>query len=244
VRQLDGIWWSEAGDGPAVVVPQLNVDWSGMELSALTDRLRVVVVAPRGFGPSVRPGSYPESWYVDDIHRLLEHLGIGRYATFGYSMNGAMAARLAVGNPRVTAVACGGFPLTADLTGMADRARQRNLVARQDQEAWAEVTTVYDPEAAVAFWDDVSRLPHAALAEVECPVRAWWGEHDAVLSSLTSPEELARDLASRGVEHDVVPGLDHNGMLERLDLVLPTIASWLADRSSRVPRPRPCAGSV
>ena len=41
-------------------------------------------------------------------------------------MNGAMAARLAVGNPRVTAVACGGFPLTADLTGMAERARGRN----------------------------------------------------------------------------------------------------------------------
>ena len=50
----------------------------------------------------------------------------------------------------------------------------------------------HDPEAAVAFSDDVGRLPHAALAEVDCPLRAWWGEEDAVLSSLMSPDELAR----------------------------------------------------
>jgi len=80
-------------------------------------------------------------------------------------------------------------------------------------------------------------LPHAALAEVDCPIRAWWGERDAVLSSLLSPDELERDLASRGVEYNVMPGLDHTGMLDRLDLILPTIASWLADQSSREPRP-------
>src|SRR3954447_389620 len=89
----------------------------------------------------------------------------------------------------------------------------------------------HDPVAVVAFWDDVGRLPPAALAEAECPVRAWWGERDAVLSSLVSADELERDLASRGVEYNIIPGLDHTGMLERLDLILPTIASWLADQS-------------
>ncbi len=232
MAKLDGIWWSTEGDGPAVVVPRLNVDWSEIDLSALTDRFRVVIVAPRGFGPSTRPGSYHGMRFVADIRRVLDHVGIWQYATFGYSMNGAMAARLAVGNPRVTAVACGGFPLTADLTGMAQRARERNVVARQDPETWTEMVAAYDPEATVAFWDDVGRLPHAALAKVDCPVRAWWGERDAVLSSLLSPDDLGRDLASHGVEYHSVPGLDHTGMLDRLDLVLPTIASWLADQSS------------
>jgi pimeloyl-ACP methyl ester carboxylesterase len=234
VGELDGIWWSEAGDGPAVVVPRLNVDWSGMDLSALTDRFRTVIVAPQGFGPSARPGAYQGSRFVTDIRRVLDHLGIGRYATFGYSMNGAMAARLAVGSPRVTAVACGGFPLTADLTDMAPRARRRNEDARQDPEAWTELVAAHDPEAVVAFWDDVGRLAHGALAEVECPVRAWWGERDAVLSSLVSPGELERDLASRGVDYNIIPGLDHAGMLERIDLILPTIASWLADQARRL----------
>ena len=234
MAHLDGIWWSEAGDGPAVVVvPRLNVDWTEMNLTALTDRFRMVTVAPQGFGPSARPGSYHGTRFVADIRRVLDHLEIGRFATFGYSMNGAMAARLAVGSTRVTAVACGGFPLTANLTDMAERARGRNAVARQDPENWTELMAAYDPEAAVAFWDDVGRLPHAALTEVECPVRAWWGERDAVLSSLLSHDELGRTLASRGVEYDVIPGLDHTGMLDRLDLILPTIASWLADQSSR-----------
>ncbi|MDX6327178.1 MAG: hypothetical protein QOK15_3532 [Nocardioidaceae bacterium] len=233
--EIDGIWWSEAGGGPAVVVPWLNVDWSDTDLSALTDQFRVLIVAPRGFGPSVRPGSYQGTRFVDDILRVLDHLEIGRYATFGYSMNGAMAARLAVGNPHVTAVACGGFPLTADLTGMGERARQRNAAARGDPESWAELVAAYEPGAAVAFWDDISGLPHAALAEVGCPIRAWWGERDAVVGSLLAPEELARDLASHGVEYDVVPGLDHTEALERLGLILPTIASWLAERT---PPPR------
>src|SRR4051794_31835622 len=197
-----------------------------MHLSALTDRFRVVMVAPQGFGPSARPGCYSGARFVDDIRGVLDHLKIGHYATFGYSMNGAMAARLAVGNPRVTAVACGGFPLTADLTDMAERARGRNAAAREDPDTWTELMAAYDPEAAVAFWDDVGRLPQAALAEVSCPVRAWWGEEDAVLSSLASPDDLGRDLASRGIEYDIVPGLDHTAMLERLDLIFPTIAIW------------------
>ena len=233
MAELEGIWWSAAGDGPTVVVPRLNIDWNEIDLSALSDRLQVVIVAPRGFGPSARPGSYDGKGFVSDVGRILDHLEIESYSTFGYSMNGVMAARLAVGNPRVTAVACGGFPLTADLTGMAERARARNAVARQDPNTWAEVIDAYDPAAAIAFWDEVGRLPQAALAEVACPMRAWWGERDAVLSSLLSPDELERDLEARGVGYHVVPGLDHDEMLARIDLVLPIIGSWLADQSGQ-----------
>jgi pimeloyl-ACP methyl ester carboxylesterase len=235
VAHLDGIWWSEEGAGSAVVVPSLNLGWTEMDLSSLIDQFRVVMVAPRGFGSSARPGSYDGARLVEDIRRVVDHLGIGRHATFGYSMNGAMAARHAVGDPRVTAVACGGFPLTADLTGMPGRARRRNAAARRDPDTWAELVATYDPDAAVAFWDDIGQLAPGALASVGCPVRAWWGEQDEVLSSLMSPDELGRDLASLGVAYDVVPGLDHTATLDRLDLVLPSIASWLADRSGPEP---------
>jgi pimeloyl-ACP methyl ester carboxylesterase len=230
MAELEGIWWSTAGDGPVVVLPRLNVDWTPANLSALTARFRAVVVAPRGFGPSARPGSYSGTGFVRDVEQVLDHLGIALYATFGYSMNGAMAARLAVGNPRVTAVACGGFPLTADLTRMADRARARNADAGRDRRTWAELVAALDPAAAVAFWDDLGRLPQAALAEVACPVKVWWGELDDVLSSLQPPDELERHLASRHIEYDIVPGRDHDGLLDRLDLVLPGVSSWLAER--------------
>jgi len=214
-----------------VVLPRLNVDWTSVDVSALTARFQVVIVAPRGFGPSTRPGSYSDAGFVRDVERVLDHLAIASYATFGYSMSGAMAARLAVGNPRVTAVACGGFPLTADLTGMAHRARARHTDARRDARTWAELVGALDPAAAVAFWDDIGRLPRAALVEVACPVKVWWGELDDVLSSLQPPDELERDLASHDIQYAIVPGRDHTGLLDRLDLVLPIVASWLAERS-------------
>jgi pimeloyl-ACP methyl ester carboxylesterase len=226
---LDGVWWSAAGKGPALVVPWLNVNWTEIDLSPLTDEFRVVIVAPRGFGPSARPGSYDGPGFIADVGLVLDRLRIGCYATFGYSMSGVMAARLAVGSPRVTAMACGGFPLTADLSGMGQRARRRNADAHQEPTNWNELVAAYDPEAAVAFWDDVSFMPRAALADIDCPMRVWWGEQDTILSSLCTPDELRHDLETRGVQYDVVPGLDHDEMLDRLDLVLPTIATWLAE---------------
>src|ERR1700710_246773 len=115
MTELDGIWFSAEGSGSAVLVPQLNVNWAAQDLSALYNRFRVVVVAPRGFAASARPGRYDGATFVADCERVLDHLGIDSTAAFGYSMNGVMAARLALGSSRVTAFVCGGFPLTLDL---------------------------------------------------------------------------------------------------------------------------------
>ncbi|MBC9225252.1 alpha/beta fold hydrolase [Aeromicrobium sp. 636] len=231
MAELDGIWWTATGDGPAIVVPRLNIDWNTVDLSALTDRFRVVTVAPRGFGPSSRPGRYDMDGFVGDVERVVDHVGIDSYATFGYSMNGVMAARLALNSLRVTAVACGGFPLTADLSGMGERARARNDDARRDPDAWADVLATYDPIAAVVFWDEVASLPLAALADLGRPLHAWWGADDTLVASLLSPAEFRRDLDARQIPYAVVPGLDHDAMLRRLDLVLPSIADWFAASS-------------
>ena len=228
MAEVDGIWFSESGAGHVVVVPRLNIDWAQVDLTALN--ARVVIVAPRGFGPSARPGAYDGAGFVADVERVLDGLGIEEYAAFGYSMNGVMAARLAIDNPRVTAVAIGGFPLTADLSHMGARARGRNDAAREDPETWAEVTEAYDPAAAEAFWDDIAALPRGALAALNCPTIAWWGDQDAVLGSLMSSVDLARDLEERGIERDVLPGLDHDTALASLPKHLPRVAEWLAAR--------------
>lgn len=224
---LDGICWRATGQGPAVVVPRLNVDWTQVDLTALEALLTVVVVSPRGFGPSERPGGYSGARFLADVERVLDHLGVMEYVALGYSMSGVMAARLAVGNPRVRAVACGGFPLTADLGAMGERAHRRNAAARTDAAAWAEVTATYDAGAAEAFWDDVASLPPAALVDLACPIRCWWGAEDLVLGSLADPAVLAADLSGRGIPYDVLPGLDHDAALDRLDLMLPRLADWL-----------------
>jgi len=151
VTVLDKIHWRSTGAGPAVVVPQLNIDRTQIDLAALEARFTVVVVSPRGFGLSERPGGYSGARFLADVARVLNHLAVLEYAAFGYFMSGVMAARLAVGKPRVWAVACGDFTLTADRRGMGERARLRQAAVRADAAAWAELTTTYDPSAAVAF---------------------------------------------------------------------------------------------
>lgn len=190
VTVLDTICWRATGAGPAVVVPRLNVDWTQVDLAALEARFTVVVVSPRGFGPSERPGGYSGAGFLADVARVLDHLGVVEYAA-------------------------------------GEQARRRHAAARADAAAWAEVTTTYDPAAAVAFWDDVASLPRAALVDLACPIRCWWGAEDLVLGSLADPAELAADFAERGIPYDVLPGLDHEAALDRLDLVLPRIADWL-----------------
>ena len=64
-------------------------------------------------------GGYSAKQITGDIERVLDHLDIGSYAAFGYSLNGAVASSLALGNPRVKAVVCGGFPTAGSYAGVA-----------------------------------------------------------------------------------------------------------------------------
>jgi len=83
VTVLDTIHWRSTGAGPAVVVPRLNIDWTQVDLAALEARFTVVVISPRGFGPSERPGGYSGARFVADLAQVLDHLGVAEYAAFG-----------------------------------------------------------------------------------------------------------------------------------------------------------------
>ncbi|MEP6815776.1 MAG: alpha/beta hydrolase [Marmoricola sp.] len=231
---LDGVAYSVAGDGPAIVVPQCNVDWSASDLTPLSSRYTVVTVAPRGFSPSARPGSYSGPGMVGDVEQVLNHLGIEGYLTFGYSMNGAMAARLGVDNERVRAVVCGGFPTTGSYDALADRMRGWLDRARDDQAAWSEVVATYDPAAAVAFYEDLGRLEPGALVDrLACPVWQWWGSADERFEELGGLDQHRQGLEERGLPFDVLAGLDHMGALDRIDLALPGALAWLTELDLR-----------
>jgi pimeloyl-ACP methyl ester carboxylesterase len=115
------ITYHRHGAGPVVVVPECNVEWSAYELQPLLERFTIVAVSPRGFMGSGRlaAGGYSAKQITGDIERVLDHLDIGSYAAFGYSLNGAVASSLALGNPRVKAVVCGGFPTAGSYAGVA-----------------------------------------------------------------------------------------------------------------------------
>ena len=228
MRELDGIAFSVAGSGSGLVVPQCNVDWSEIDLTPLSDRFTVVIVSPRGFAPSARLGGYSGAGMVADVERVLDHLGVEGYVSFGYSMNGALASRLAIDNPRVLAVVCGGFPTTGDYSGLPDRMRGLIEQARSDPKAWDEFVTTHDPAAVLAFYDDLATLaPGTLVDQLACPVHSWWGGADERLEELGGRAAHLHGLADRGLHVEVLPGLDHTGALERIELALPGVLDWL-----------------
>ncbi|MEO7235048.1 MAG: alpha/beta fold hydrolase, partial [Lapillicoccus sp.] len=177
---LDGVptTFHRSGSGPVVVVPALNLEWSDYPLEPLLERFTVVTVSPRGFLGSGRlaDAAYSGEQVTSDIRRVLDHLDVETYAALGYSLNGAVASSLALGNPQVSAVVCGGFPTAASYAGLAASRRQQLAERRSDPVAWAATLEALDPAALLAFWEFVDALPSGRLATGPvCPVWSWWG---------------------------------------------------------------------
>jgi len=102
VLHLDGldIHYVDKGQGPAVVLIHglggclYNFRYN---ISALSERLRVVALDLKGFGYSDRPpdADYSQTAQAELVAGFMERLGVGRAAVLGHSLGGAIALRLA-----------------------------------------------------------------------------------------------------------------------------------------------------
>jgi 3-oxoadipate enol-lactonase len=81
----------DQGDGPAVLLihafPLNNTMWAS-QMSALSARFRVIAPDIRGFGESQPPSPWTMHEMADDLHQLLDALGISDVAVVGVSMGG------------------------------------------------------------------------------------------------------------------------------------------------------------
>jgi len=76
-------------------------DWM-FQIPLLSRNRQVVVMDHRGHGSSEAPSSadaYSISAFADDVHALLEYLGITKCCLVGHSMGGFMALQLALDHP-------------------------------------------------------------------------------------------------------------------------------------------------
>ena len=105
------------GSGPGLVIPMLNFPWLALTyVDEFAKHFTVVVASPRGYGESTRlpAGAHVVSDLRGDLIAVCDHIGLDRFAMFGYSFSAAVSAWLAVGTERAAAVAAGGFPLLGD----------------------------------------------------------------------------------------------------------------------------------
>lgn len=109
------IHYIERGQGEPVLLihgfgANLNVNWAGM-MAPLAKDYRVIALDNRGHGKSDRPiesGAYGIKM-VDDIVRLMDHLGIQKAHVVGYSMGAFITGKFLSEHPdRVISATLGG----------------------------------------------------------------------------------------------------------------------------------------
>jgi pimeloyl-ACP methyl ester carboxylesterase len=104
IAQVNGaaLAYDVAGDGPAVVILHgLTLDrrmWRD-QFDVFAARFRVVAYDLRGFGASSVPDAGVAYSHADDLHALLEELGIARSALVGLSLGGQVVQEFALRYP-------------------------------------------------------------------------------------------------------------------------------------------------
>jgi pimeloyl-ACP methyl ester carboxylesterase len=226
------------GHGPALLIPMLNFPWLSMPIvDELAQDFTVIVASPRGFGASTRTGEadYRLDSLKDDLLRVCDEVGAGRFSVFGYSFSTAVGAWLAARTDRVAALIAGAFPLLGHPNPMRAFFDRNVAPIRQDPAALEAMAAQLDFHAVVDFYEWLFSQPADTLANgLRCPVLALWGSEDEVMA-ITMPSKEQRDgLESRGWTVKLVDGLDHDKMAMSLSSVLPELRQWLAKQSATV----------
>ncbi len=243
-----GIHYLENGatDAPPVVFihgfPFSHAMWA-RQLEAVGRTHRAIAYDLRGHGASdVGDGQYTIEGHVDDLLRLLDHLGLARVTLVGLSMGGYIALRTVERAPgRCSAL------VLCDTRSEADgneaklkRAAGAAAVKRDGAAAFAEgfVKAVFAPGTFQARPEAVAAIrlvirntqplaiagtlialagrtdTTASLATIKVPTLVLVGEHDAV-----TPPEASRSLHAGipGAELHLVPDAGHLANLENPD---------------------------
>ena len=230
----DRIHFDVTGTGPAVILLHAGVADSRSyerQVDALSVRFRVIRYEHRGFGRS-DPPSKPFS-IVDDVARVLDHVGEEHAAVVGNSLGGAVAVEFAVAQPeRVSAL----VPVAAGLIGYeataaphprladAERATERGdytAAAEIELDVWSPLRTnpktddllrrmALENAGAEALPDDLFLIPDPPavrrLEEISAPTLVVIGDRDVEVM-----QEISDLLASRipGARKAVVEDADH-----------------------------------
>lgn len=208
-----------SGTGPALVVLSLYRRAADMpQARLLSDRWRVFQIAPLGYGYSDRVPGYAGEALVDQVLAVLDRHDAGRFAVWGYSKGGAMAACIARATPRAAGLICGGFAL-------GDGGPRPGVLRQLDRRLAPD-----HPSRSLWWWCKEFDWS-AELANMAAAALLYWGTDDRQMA-----KRLDRARGQLGLQHvDFLefPGLDHqagNASPALEDRVVPGVAHWLSDR--------------
>jgi pimeloyl-ACP methyl ester carboxylesterase len=229
--EIDGlaIHYEIHGDGPAILIPWCNFPWSSLDPGLLAAYYTVAVVSPRGYGLSGRsPTGYSVATIRSDLEAVLDHLSIDEYVPFGYSMTGSVAAWLGHANRRVRAVVSGGFPTATSYAAVLPRILTNLAETKTDPDRWKALTSKFDPDALLAWYRELDSIPAGGLVDkLDCPVYSYWAGSDEVIEELVGLETLQNAMLTRRLPFEVIPEMDHEGLLNSINVAMPGVLKWL-----------------
>jgi pimeloyl-ACP methyl ester carboxylesterase len=195
-------------------------------IDALDDDHRVIALDCRGHGRSDKPHDRDEygDAMVDDVLRLLDHLGIEKAHVVGYSMGGRIVFKLLADHPQrvLSAMPCGmgwGPPSPEFEAGLERAARaleERGSIRAKIEHMVADDAVIERIEAMIRVSNDTKALaavqrgipalrPDRTKLEANAvPCLAIVGEHDALREPVDAMVEYMANL-----EVTIIEGADH-----------------------------------
>ena len=215
------IHYSDNGDGEAVVLVHgllgNHQQWQPIATALVDAGYRVVAIDARGHGQSDKPvedGQYGVHM-VEDVTRLLDHLGLDRVHLVGYSMGGLITNRFRGDHPdRLLSATLGGFgwmnadsPL-ADANGLADSIAASDLgpllaaltpgAPAPPPQRRAATTSAIPNAAAIAAvvrgFPDIDSHTAESLGANQVPTLAMVGDQDALARDVRAMSAVMSNL--------------------------------------------------
>jgi 3-oxoadipate enol-lactonase len=240
-------------DAPVLVLgPSLGTDLGlfDAQARALADHYRVIRFDLRGHGGSpVVPGPYTVADLADDVRRLLDELGVDRFAYAGVSLGGAIGLQLAVTLPQrltrlIVMASAAQFPDPPSWRARAERVRAEGTEFLVPSRIGAWVTPGFadahreetdrllgmlrstPPEGYAACCETIESFDvRNRLSEIIAPTLVIAGADDPA-----TPPDTVRQVADgiAGARFVVVPAASHLVSAEQPEAVTAEIRLFLA----------------
>ncbi len=218
------IWYATFGSGEPVVLLHgglANSNYWGLQVPALAQKYRVIVMDSRGHGRSTRNAQpYGYDLMASDVLGVMDHLGIAKAAIVGWSDGAILGLDIAMNHPeRVSRLFA--FAANSDPSGVKDVTKSpvfTKFIARAEKEYEALSAT---PREYKRFLDEISHMwesqPHwtvADLGRIKVPTWIVDADHDEAIQR-ENTELMAGAIPGAGLL--LQPEVSHFSMLQAPD---------------------------
>lgn len=217
------VWYAAFGpaDGKPVILLHGglgNSDYFGLQVPALAEKYRVIVMDSRGHGRSTRDSRpYGYDLMAEDVIGLMDHLKIPKAAVVGWSDGAILGLDIAIHHPeRLTKLFA--FAANSNTAGVADISTSKVFNAYIERTGTEYATLSPTPKDFQGFLDQIGKMwasqpdfTDAQLAAITTPTWIVDGDRDEAIKR-ENTEYMAAHIPGAGLL--ILPQVSHFAFLQ------------------------------